>query len=94
MERLATAASMSRRMVINVEQGAVNPSVGILLRLAEALGVGLPALVEPPERPELSVTRSGDGACAVDRSVADGGSWSPGGRHPTSSSCGTGPWPW
>jgi quercetin dioxygenase-like cupin family protein len=49
-------------MVINVEQGAVNPSVGTLLRLAEALGVGLPALVEPPERLELSVIRSGDGA--------------------------------
>ena len=36
-------------MVVSVEQGAVNPSVGTLLRLSDALGVGLPALVEPPE---------------------------------------------
>jgi transcriptional regulator with XRE-family HTH domain len=62
LEQLASAASVSRRMVVNVEQGAANPSVGTLLRLSEALGVGLPALVEPPERPELTVTRSGQGA--------------------------------
>ena len=39
---------MSRRALVNVEQGAANPSVGTLLRLSDALGVGLPALVEPP----------------------------------------------
>jgi quercetin dioxygenase-like cupin family protein len=50
-------------MVIKIEQGAVNPSVGILLRISDALGIGLPALVEPP-RPErvLKVTRHGEGA--------------------------------
>ena len=36
-------------MAVSVEQGAVNPSVGTLLRLSAALGVGLPALVEPPK---------------------------------------------
>ena len=35
-------------MVVSVEQGAVNPSVGTLLRLSDALGIGLPALVAPP----------------------------------------------
>ncbi len=49
-------------MVVSVEQGAVNPSAGTLLRLSDALGVGLPALVEPPEPKELKITRSGDGA--------------------------------
>ena len=49
-------------MVVNVEQGAANPSVGTLLRLSDALGVGLPALVEPPEPAALKVTRSGEGA--------------------------------
>ena len=43
-------------------QGAVNPSVGTLLRLSDALGVGLPALVEPPEPKPLKITRSGEGA--------------------------------
>jgi len=29
-------------MVINVEQGSANPSVGALLKISDALGVGLP----------------------------------------------------
>jgi quercetin dioxygenase-like cupin family protein len=49
-------------MVINVEQGAANPSVGILLRISDALGVGLPALVEPPHPRPVKVTRHGEGA--------------------------------
>jgi transcriptional regulator with XRE-family HTH domain len=43
LDRLAEAAGVSRRMVVNVEQGAVNPSVGTLLRISDALGIGLPA---------------------------------------------------
>ncbi|MCC9183588.1 helix-turn-helix domain-containing protein [Mycolicibacterium mageritense] len=62
LDQLADAASVSRRMVVSVEQGAVNPSVGTLLRLSDALGVGLPALVEPPEPKAVKVTRSGGGA--------------------------------
>jgi transcriptional regulator with XRE-family HTH domain len=62
LDQLAAAASVSRRMVVSVEQGAVNPSVGTLLRLSDALGVGLPALVEPPEAKPVKVTRSGEGA--------------------------------
>jgi quercetin dioxygenase-like cupin family protein len=49
-------------MVVNVEQGAANPSVGTLLRISDALGVGLPALVESPQRRPVKVTRRGDGA--------------------------------
>lgn len=62
LDQLADAAGVSRRMVINVEQGSVNPSVGTLLRLSDALGVGLPALVESPEPKPVKVTRDGDGA--------------------------------
>jgi transcriptional regulator with XRE-family HTH domain len=62
LDQLAAAASVSRRMVVSVEQGAVNPSVGTLLRLSDALNVGLPALVEPPEPKPVKVTRSGEGA--------------------------------
>ena len=53
---------MSRRALVNVEQGAANPSVGTLLRLSDALGVGLPALVEPPTPRPVKVTRRGEGA--------------------------------
>jgi transcriptional regulator with XRE-family HTH domain len=62
LDQLAEAAGVSRRMVVNVEQGAANPSVGTLLRLSDALGVGLPALVERPEPRPVKVTRHGDGA--------------------------------
>lgn len=62
LDRLAEAAGVSRRMVISVEQGAVNPSVGTLLRLSDALGIGLPTLVEPPEVRPVKLTRRGEGA--------------------------------
>lgn len=62
LDRLAGAAGVSRRMVVNVEQGAANPSVGTLLRIGDALGVGLPSLVEPPEPKAVKVTRRGEGA--------------------------------
>ena len=62
LDRLAEAAGVSRRMVVNVEQGAANPSVGTLLKFSDALGVGLPALVELPQPKPVKVTRQGDGA--------------------------------
>jgi transcriptional regulator with XRE-family HTH domain len=62
LDQLAEAAELSRRMVVNVEQGAVNPSVGTLLKISDALGIGLPALVEPPRPKPVKVTRRGDGA--------------------------------
>jgi transcriptional regulator with XRE-family HTH domain len=62
LDRLAETAGVSRRMVINVEHGAANPSVGTLLRISDALGIGLPALVEPPQLNPVKVIRHGDGA--------------------------------
>lgn len=62
LDQLAEAAGVSRRLVVNVEKGAANPSVGTLLRISDALGVGLPALVEPPQPDPMKITRYGDGA--------------------------------
>ena len=62
LDQLAETAGVSRRAVVNVEQGAANPSVGTLLRISDALGIGLPALVEPPGPGPVSVTRRGEGA--------------------------------
>jgi transcriptional regulator with XRE-family HTH domain len=62
LDQLAEAAGVSRRLVVNVEQGAANPSIGTLLRIGDALGVGLPALVEPPSPKPVNVTRAGQGA--------------------------------
>ena len=62
LDQLAELAGVSRRMLINVEQGTANPSVSILLKLSDALGLGLPALVEPPEAARSKITRAGEGA--------------------------------
>lgn len=62
LDQLAETAGVSRRMLVNVEQGATNPSVGTLLRISDALGMGLPALVEVPQPQAVSVTRHGEGA--------------------------------
>ena len=62
LDRLAETAGVSRRMLVNVEQGVANPSVGTLLRISDALGIGLPALVEPPQFKPVKVVRHGDGA--------------------------------
>ncbi|WP_457255935.1 helix-turn-helix domain-containing protein [Pedococcus sp. P5_B7] len=62
LDQLATATGVSRRMLVNVEQGTANPSVGTLLRISDALGVGLPALVEQPDPQRVKVTRRGAGA--------------------------------
>jgi transcriptional regulator with XRE-family HTH domain len=62
LDQLAEVAGVSRRMLVNVEQGAANPSVGTLLRISDALGIGLPALVEPAPGGSVRVTRDGEGA--------------------------------
>jgi transcriptional regulator with XRE-family HTH domain len=62
LDQLAAATGVSRRMLVNVEQGASNPSVGTLLRISDALGVGLPALVEHARHSPVKVTRAGAGA--------------------------------
>ena len=62
LDQLAEAAGVSRRMLINVEQATMNPSVGTLLRISDALGVGLPDLVQSPEPKAVKVIRKGEGA--------------------------------
>jgi transcriptional regulator with XRE-family HTH domain len=61
LDQLVEVSGVSRRMLINIEQGVANPSIGILLKLSDALGVGLTALVDSPEPTALRLTRSGTG---------------------------------
>ena len=62
LDQLATRSGVSRRMLINVEQGVTNPSIATLLRLSDALGIGLPALVDTADdgRAEVVVHRDGE----------------------------------
>ena len=61
LDQLVEVSGVSRRMLINIEQGAANPSIGILLKLSDALGVGLSTLVDSPEPTVVKLTRSGTG---------------------------------
>jgi transcriptional regulator with XRE-family HTH domain len=59
LEELADRSGVSRRMVITIEHGEGNPSIATLLRISDALTVGLPVLVDV-ERPDaLTVTPAG-----------------------------------
>jgi len=55
LEGAAERAGISRRLLVGLEGGTGNPSLGTLLRLAEGLGVGLADLLEPDERSVIQV---------------------------------------
>jgi transcriptional regulator with XRE-family HTH domain len=59
LDELAGRSGVSRRMLVSIEQGSANPSVTTLLRISDALGIGLPALVDMDHSPALRVTRAG-----------------------------------
>lgn len=62
LDQLAERSGVSRRMLVTVEQGAANPSIAILLRLSDALGIGLPTLVAADPDSPIHITRDGDRA--------------------------------
>ena len=59
LDELADRSGVSRRMLINIEHGEGNPSIATLLRLSNALGVGLPVLVDVERPSALTVTPAG-----------------------------------
>src|SRR3954470_9857913 len=59
LDELADRSGVSHRMVINIEHGEGNPSIATLLRISDALGVGLPVLVDVERPRELTVTPAG-----------------------------------
>jgi transcriptional regulator with XRE-family HTH domain len=59
LDQLAERSGVSRRMLVSIEQGSANPSIATLLLISDALGIGLPALVDMDRPPGLRVTRAG-----------------------------------
>jgi transcriptional regulator with XRE-family HTH domain len=59
LDELAGRSGVSKRMLINIEQGSANPSIATLLRISDALGIGLPALIDAGRSPRMHVTRGG-----------------------------------
>src|SRR5438034_9946179 len=59
LDQLAQRSGVSRRMLVSIEQGSANPSIATLLLISDALGIGLPALVDIGDPPGLRITRAG-----------------------------------
>ena len=81
LDQLAQRSGVSRRMLVTIEQGATNPSIATLLRLSDALGVGLPALVAPGPPSSVTITRKADRA-ALWTSAAGGAAYLAAGTEP------------
>jgi transcriptional regulator with XRE-family HTH domain len=58
---LAARSSVSKGMVVEVEQGRTNPSIATVCRLATALGAGLAQLLDVGAEPVLRVVGRDDG---------------------------------
>ncbi len=58
LEALAERAAISKGTVIAIEQGRANPNIATLGRLADALGVGVAALIEAEVGPRVRVKRA------------------------------------
>lgn len=59
LDEFAERSGVSRRMIVQIEHGQTNPSIGILLRLSDALGVGLPQLTAVVDSQVLQVVPAG-----------------------------------
>ena len=60
LDELAKRAGISRSMLIQIEQKRVNPTLGTLVRIAQALDVGLAELVELGSRRRVRVIARND----------------------------------
>src|SRR5450432_3646481 len=53
LDELSGRSSVSKGMLVQIEQNRTNPSIGILSRIAEAFGVSLAALLELDQSPTV-----------------------------------------
>jgi transcriptional regulator with XRE-family HTH domain len=60
LDALATRSGISKGMLVQIEQARTNPSIATLCRIADALGVTVPQLVELDESPPVRIVRAAD----------------------------------
>jgi transcriptional regulator with XRE-family HTH domain len=61
LDQLAARAGLSKGMIVEMERAATNPSLGTLCRVANALGVSVPALVETGDLPVARLVGADEG---------------------------------
>ena len=67
---LAKLTRLSKSTISTIEAGTANPSLEVLWRLTQALGVPLSALLGAQQRPEPHVIRAGEGTVVASESGA------------------------
>ncbi|MEV6105238.1 XRE family transcriptional regulator [Streptomyces sp. NPDC051940] len=72
LEALAARAGVSRGMIIQIEQARTNPSIGTTVKLADALGVSITALLDYESGPQVQLVQSEQ---QVRMWSTDAGSW-------------------
>lgn len=60
LDALAARSSVSRGMLVQIEQGRTNPSVSTLTRIASALGVTVARLVEVSDVPVVRIVKAAE----------------------------------
>lgn len=60
LDRLAARAGVSRGILIQIEQARTNPSIGTVIRVADALGVSIAQLLDYSDAPTVRITPSED----------------------------------
>ncbi len=60
LDMLAKRASVSKSMIVEIEKGAANPSIGILCKLSVALGVSVADIVDVNDQTTPRVIESKD----------------------------------
>ena len=60
LDALAERSGVSRRSLVDIEQGQANPSISVLLLLSNAFGVSLSALIEEHTATAVTMHRSGE----------------------------------
>jgi transcriptional regulator with XRE-family HTH domain len=56
LDVLATRAAVSRGMLIQIEQARTNPSIGTVVKIADALGVSITTLLDYEQGPVVRIT--------------------------------------
>jgi DNA-binding XRE family transcriptional regulator len=59
LDDLARRSGVSKRMLSSIEHGSANPSIATLLRISDALGAGLPGLLDADHPAAVHITRAG-----------------------------------
>jgi transcriptional regulator with XRE-family HTH domain len=59
LEELAHRSGVSKGMIVQIEGGRTNPSIGTLCRLAESFGVSVGRLIEADREPRVRVIPAG-----------------------------------